>query len=113
MKKAIILITMVSVLLVSAEASYAINTEGPMRKLGRGVANVFTSPVEIAKSVGEANYEAGPVAAITYGFLKGLYKAGVRAAVGIFEVVTFPFPLKENYAPILTDPEFFFSDGMF
>jgi putative exosortase-associated protein (TIGR04073 family) len=112
MKKVICFIVIMSLLFIS-QTSYAFDDDKAMRKLGRGFANVSTCFIEIAKSVGEANYEEGPVAAITYGFIEGLYKTTRRAIVGCFEIITFPFPVPNDYEPIITDPEFFFSEGLF
>lgn len=84
--------------------------DDPMKKLGRGVSNVFLSPMELLKGIGDANVEHGWFAAGTWGFLQGLVKGGIRAVVGVYEVVTFPIPLPKGYGPILTDPEFFFED---
>jgi putative exosortase-associated protein (TIGR04073 family) len=115
MKKVILCLVIISVLFMSA-TSYAIDNidlKKPLGKLGRGLANVFTCPLEIAKTIGDTNYEKGPIAAITAGFVQGIYKTGVRAAVGAFEVVTFLFPFPGDYDPVLTDPEFFLSEGLF
>jgi putative exosortase-associated protein (TIGR04073 family) len=83
-----------------------------LKKLGRGVANVATCPFEIYHRVGEVNKENGPIAAFTWGLLKGVYKMGVRGLVGVYEVLSFPMPYPENYGPILTDPEFFLEEGV-
>ena len=88
-------------------------SDGMLKKLGRGIANVFTCPLEVAKGVGDANYESGPVAAMTYGLISGFYKTGVRFVVGAYEIVSFPIPFPKNYEPILDDPEFFLSEGLF
>jgi len=84
----------------------------PMRKFGRGLANILTCPAEIVKSAGEVNYKDGPVAALTYGIVKGFYRAGRRLLVGGFELVTFFSPYPGDYEPIINDPEFFLSDGI-
>ena len=112
MKLKIFITVLVAVLLI-ANASYALSMEGPLRKLGRGVANFLTSPLEIAKGIGDANYESGPVAAMTHGVFKGFYKTGVRLVVGVYEIATFPIPFPRDYDPILDDPEFFLSEGLF
>ena len=112
MKKILTFIVIVAILFVS-QAAYAFDTEGSIRKLGRGAANMVTCIFEVPKNVGEVNYEFGPVAAVTYGFLKGLYKMGIRCAVGAYEIVTAPFPLSNNYAPIINDPEFLLSEKLF
>jgi len=79
----------------------------PIKKLGRGFCNIFTSPLELFKGIQDANNEGGFLAAFTWGILKGLFDTGVRAGVGVYEVVTFPIPFPKNFEPILSDPEFF------
>ena len=93
------------------KASPAISTcetGNPLRKLGRGVCNVVTFPFEIPYQIGRTNRTDGPFAAFTYGAVKGVVMTGLRAVVGVYEVISFPFPLPEGYKPILNDPEFFF-----
>ena len=108
MKKVFIL--SIIAILLTASISYA---DSPLRKLGRGTANILTCPIEMFYRVGEANDESGPIAAMTWGVLNGIYRMGVRAVVGIYEVVTFPIPLPGDYQPIITDPEFFLEEGVF
>ncbi len=81
-----------------------------LEKLGRGVCNVATSPYELIYQTSRVNNSDGPFAASTFGILKGFSMVLVRAAVGLYEVVTFPFPVPKNYEPILKDPEYFFED---
>jgi len=84
--------------------SYA---DSPLKKLGRGAANIVTSPFEIPCRIGEANNEDGPFAAFTYGILNGIFRMGLRIVVGAYEIVTFPIPFPKDYGPVITDPEFF------
>lgn len=71
--------------------------EGPsevdkaMRQLGRGVGNVATGIFEVPDSVYTVQEEEGEVAAITYGLLRGVWRFGVREAVGVIEITTTPF----------------------
>jgi len=78
-----------------------------LKKLGRGLCNCLTFPLEIIEQVKRTNLSDGPLAGCTYGLLKGIGMMGVRAMVGVYEVATFPVPLPKNYEPILKDPEFF------
>ncbi|MCQ9206750.1 MAG: exosortase system-associated protein, TIGR04073 family [Omnitrophica bacterium] len=111
--KRILTFVVIAAVLFASQVSYAFDAEGSLRKLGRGGANVLTCIFEVPKNVGEVNYELGPVAAVTYGFLKGLYKMGTRCVIGAYEIVTAPFPLSNNYAPIINDPEFLLSEKLF
>ena len=81
---------------------------GPMKKLGRGMANFLTFPYELPYRISCINESDGPGAAFTYGIVKGVVMAGLRALVGTYEILSFPLPLPEGYKPIITDPEFFF-----
>lgn len=82
----------------------------PIKKLGRGACNVATCIIEWPKAIKEVNETDGAFASLTYGFLKGVGKMCIRAGVGLFEIATFPIPIPKEYRPILTDPEFFFSE---
>ena len=77
-----------------------------LKKLGRGLANCLTFPIEIPSQIAKTNNCEGPMAAVTYGVVKGVVMGVFRAVVGAYEVVTFPLPLPEGYKPILTDPEY-------
>jgi len=83
-------------------------SDGPVKKLGRGLANTVTFPLEIPANIKKVNESDGPLMAVTYGLGKGLYMAVVRAAAGVYEVATFPFPFPGDFVPIVTEPEFFF-----
>jgi len=79
----------------------------PVKKLGRGLANVVTSPIEFFSGISHANNENGFMAALTWGVIRGLAKTVQRAVVGVYEVATFPIPIPRDYEPIMEDPEFF------
>lgn len=81
-----------------------------LQKLGRGFSNCLTFVMEIPNQISNVNKANGPLVGFTWGLLKGVGMSGVRAAVGIYEIVTFPLPCPAGYAPILTDPEYFFAD---
>ena len=76
-------------------------------KLGRGVANTLTGWIELPKTVYSTSKEENAFAGMTLGLAKGAGLSIVRTGAGIFEVATFPFPLPEDYKPIL-DPEYVF-----
>jgi len=84
--------------------------ENAWKKLGRGLCNVVTFPFELPSQISKANISDGPMAAMTWGVVKGLGMTAFRALVGVYEVVSFPVPVPDGYKPILTDPEFFFED---
>ena len=106
--KRLIVILVIFVLFLSL--SPELFADNAAKKLGRGVANVATCPFELAKSMGETNEESGIFAGMTWGVFEGLVGTVKRAAVGVYEVATFPVPLPSQYKPILKDPEFFLDD---
>ena len=79
----------------------------PFTKLGRGVANTLTGWIELPKNVYNTSVEDNAFTGITLGLAKGAGMSIVRTGVGIYEIVTFPFPLPENYAPVI-EPEYVF-----
>jgi putative exosortase-associated protein (TIGR04073 family) len=109
MKKTVVFLSIAALLFMSCPA----HADTPLKKLGRGLANILTCPLEIPKGIGDANAESGPVAAMTFGVLQGIFKTCVRGVVGVYETVSFPIPLPADYAPILMDPEFFLEQGLF
>jgi len=104
-KGLIVALVMVMVLAV-ASASYA---QDPAKKLGRGLANILTGWVELPKNIYDVSVEDNPLAGLTIGLAKGIGMTIVRTGAGIYEVVTFPFPIPEDYGPVL-EPEFVFSE---
>jgi len=90
--------------LASAGACYA---QDPFTKLGRGVANTLTGWVELPKNIYDTSAQDNAFAGVTVGLAKGLGSAIVRTVSGLYEIVTFPFPLPENYKPVL-EPEYVF-----
>lgn len=88
------------------------HADTPLKKLGRGLANVATCFFEVPKGAVDANTTDGLIAALTFGLVKGVFNTGVRAVVGVYETATFLIPIPEDYGPILTDPEFFLEEGL-
>lgn len=109
MKKAVAISLAVLLALSAVSPAYC---GGPLRKLGRGVSNLITCPLEIYNRMAKTNKDIGPsMEWIVYGFISGFVMMGYRATVGAWEVISFPIPVPEKYEPILTDPEFFFGSG--
>ena len=79
----------------------------PFTKLGRGLANTLTGWVELPKNIYKTSVDENAFAGMTLGLAKGAGMTIVRTGAGIFEIVTFPFPLPENYKAIL-EPEYVF-----
>ncbi|HPS20311.1 MAG TPA: exosortase system-associated protein, TIGR04073 family [Candidatus Omnitrophota bacterium] len=109
MVKKITSLVMIAVM-VSSVAFATEVTNGPVKKLGRGVSNIGTCFLEIPDGMMKANDEGGPMAGCTWGLFQGVIGTVKRAVVGVYETVTFPIPAPANYAPILKDPEFFMNE---
>ena len=106
MKKGLIMAVVMIMVLAVATASYA---QDPAKKLGRGLANILTGWIELPKNIYDTSVEDNPLAGLTIGLAKGVGMTIVRTGAGIYEVVTFPFPIPEDYGPVL-EPEFVFSE---
>jgi putative exosortase-associated protein (TIGR04073 family) len=68
------------------------NDQGPTRKLGRGLSNVLFHGTELPYTIAMINDREGNSAA-TYGVVKGIGRSVYRLHKGIFDVLTFPFPI--------------------
>ena len=77
-----------------------------MTKLGRGLLNIADAVVEIPGTMMRDNAENGAASAWTNGVFQGVVNTVKRAAVGVYEVASFPIPAPADYAPILDDPQF-------
>lgn len=88
-----------------ATQSYA---QDPAKKLGRGLANVVTGWVELPKNIYDTSVEENILSGLTMGLAKGVGMTIVRTGAGVYETVTFPFPIPEDYQPVL-EPEFVLS----
>ncbi|NQT22360.1 MAG: exosortase system-associated protein, TIGR04073 family [Candidatus Omnitrophica bacterium] len=104
MTKRYFILVLALIVSLSTISAYA---DSPIKKLGRGLCNIVSSPLELLQGIQDANNEGGFLAAFTWGVLKGLFQTGVRAGVGVYEVVTFPIPFPKDFEPILENPEFF------
>jgi putative exosortase-associated protein (TIGR04073 family) len=86
--------------------------KGAVHKLGRGITNIVTSPIEIPKEI-RAHWIKGSektphiLAWIFCGVVKGTFMAAARIGSGAWDVVTFPAEIPENYEPLLK-PDYVF-----
>ena len=111
MMKRLLLIALMSLLIVNlAMPAFCDNS---ITKLGRGLSNIITFPLEIPEQISRTNNTDGPFAAGTVGVLKGLGSAVGRMCVGLYETVTFMLPGTNEYKPILNDPEYFLETSNF
>ena len=102
--KGIIICVAILMVLNIATSSYA---QDPAKKLGRGLGNILTGWIELPKNIYDTSVEDNLLSGLTIGLAKGVGMTIVRTGAGIYETVTFPFPIPEGYAPVL-EPEFVF-----
>jgi len=78
------------------------NDYGPTRKLGRGLSNLVFGIAELPVTIAKINEREGNSAAAGYGVVRGLGRSGARMGSGLFEFLTFPFPMtRRTYYPLL------------
>lgn len=80
------------------------------KKLGRGLANVITAPLELIRVPMLLGRREGGLSAVTVGVIRGVGAAVIREGAGLLEAVTcfVPYP---KYAAPLVKPEFVYVDG--
>jgi len=93
-----------ALLVVLAIASPAGAQSAP-RKFGRGFAGMTTAFLEVPGNMVAETRERGAGEGIPLGFAKGLGMIIPRVLVGVWEVISAPFPVPAGYRPIL-QPEF-------
>ena len=93
---------------LAAAAAVALLTSGcagPEEKLGRGIGNTFdiTRGGELRRSVEQTAVFDSPGEAYTTGVIRGIDRSVERTGIGLWEIVSFPFPNhKDYYGPIDT-----------
>jgi putative exosortase-associated protein (TIGR04073 family) len=82
---------------------------GPEKKLGRGLLNAteFARGGEIRRSIEQTAFWENTDSAYTTGFIRGLNRSFARTGIGIYEIITFPFP---SYDPMLTSTNRIYPD---
>ena len=86
----------------------------PAEKLNRGIVNIITAPIEIAKQIDlswkqSAQKSKYASTGIFSGFVKGLVYTVGRTGSGIWDILSFPFKTPDNYAPLMK-PDFVLDD---
>ncbi len=77
-----------------------------IEKLARGAANFLGGWLEVPLGIHKRYSKDDAVTSMFAGFATGVVKGFVRTAVGLYELVTFPVPYPEDYAPILPTLEY-------
>lgn len=75
------------------------------RKAGRGLAGITLGVLEIPGNIVQEARTNGGFSAATVGLGVGLGKFVARELIGVYELLSAPFPIPEGYRPVLT-PEF-------
>jgi putative exosortase-associated protein (TIGR04073 family) len=75
------------------------------RKAGRGLAGMTCAFLEIPGNIVTETKEHGGAQGFALGLTLGLGHMVVRTLVGVFELVTSPFPVPDGFKPII-EPEF-------
>ena len=89
-------------------------TKNPIQKLKRGIVNVVTAPIEIAKGVDEgwktsAEESKSASKGIFKGFFKGIVNTVGRTGSGLWDIISFPFETPTNYEPLMK-PDYVLDD---
>ena len=89
-------------LAVAVIAALVSGCTSAQKKLGRGMSNSveFVRMGEIRRSVEQTALFEQPGGHYASGFVQGFTKSLARTGVGVYEIVTFPFP---PYDPVFTD----------
>ncbi|MCX6886100.1 MAG: exosortase system-associated protein, TIGR04073 family [Verrucomicrobia bacterium] len=88
--------------LMAASAAFVTGCANTEQKLGRGIGNMFeiVRGGEYRRTMEQTALFDGPDTAYTRGFVSGISRTIARTGVGVYEVVTCPFP---SYEPVFTD----------
>ena len=94
-----LLIVLGAAVLLSSGCAYTNKVEG---KFGRGMANTYeiVRGGEFRRSMEQSAVFQGPDTAYSVGFIHGFNRTLSRTGIGVYEVVTAPFP---PYHPVCTD----------
>ncbi|HEV8663958.1 MAG TPA: exosortase system-associated protein, TIGR04073 family [Candidatus Methylomirabilis sp.] len=77
-------------------------TAGAWEKVERGVSNLTVGfVIEVPKTVAAESESHGPAFGLTAGLIKGMGLGVGRTLVGVYELLTFPFPNGSDYGPVL------------
>ncbi len=107
-KKMLVSVVVCFILVASVHNVYAADRfESMLNKLGRGMTNIVTGILELPYAIDTELDEGGIYKGIPFGIIKGLVRSAVRVGAGLYEFISFPIELPEDYLPIL-EPEFVF-----
>lgn len=84
---------------------FTVGCAGPEQKLGRGMNNTYevVRGGEFRRTIEQTALFESPEEGYTWGLVRGVNRSLARTGIGIWEIVTFPFPNHDNeYGPIAT-----------
>lgn len=86
--------TLLLIISVTGLALFSVGCAGPEHKLGRGINNFTEIPRggEVRRSMEQSALFRGPDQSYTTGFIHGMNRSVARTFVGLYEIITFPFP---------------------
>ena len=114
MKKIVTVFVLMGMVLLNAQAVWAIEKGTMAYKLRRGAINVLSSPLEVFKQAdlerraAKQNNESTPIAFVA-GLFKGIAYFTARLGTGLYDMVTFNLERPANYEPIMM-PEYILED---
>ncbi len=103
MKRTLVLLAVGAAILAAAPAAATAQTAG--RKLGRGLAAMTTCFLEVPGNMEAETDSRGAAVGVPLGFAMGLGMIVPRVLVGVYDVVSAPFPAPAGYRPVF-QPEF-------
>jgi len=83
--------------------------EDAFTKLGRGLTNIIEGPFELYTQTALVPSNNEILYTFFVGVTKGLGMFVTRELVGVYDIVTFPFPIPEGYKPLI-EPATTFTD---
>lgn len=76
-----------------------------VHKFSRGVMNVLTGWLEVPYNIAETWKKTDPFTGFVVGGIKGIFWGWGRTCTGVYDIVTFPFPVPKDYQPLM-EPEY-------
>jgi putative exosortase-associated protein (TIGR04073 family) len=98
-------IMLMATTMAGAEPEIEAPWHGSLRKLGRGMANLATCPLELVRTPLDVKAREGLIAALSGGLVEGGLRMIRRGLVGAFEIVTWYAEIPPGFAPLM-QPEF-------
>ncbi len=105
--RAVLCVLIITAILSSSTLASAELFQDITHKLFRGIANILTGWIEIPKNMYNDSVEVSPWYGWFTGLLKGIGFTVVRTGAGVWDTITFLFPIPSDYEPVW-EPEFVF-----